>query len=140
MTIAYSQVHCTNKYSQHSSIIWPAWLNSWVFVCEVNSPGFESRCCQLNFRYSTCLEQGVRLPSGNLECKFAQKRVRGMIIRYSHELFLWYLRKYFSNVFPGILSLKTTSLIESFLPTKVAVGLPLYYYKSLSISSNFKSI
>ena len=23
----YSQMHRTDKYSQHSSIIWPAWLN-----------------------------------------------------------------------------------------------------------------
>ena len=25
-------MHATNKYSQHSSIIWPVWLNGWVFV------------------------------------------------------------------------------------------------------------
>ena len=27
MIKAYSQMHRTDKYSQHSSIIWPAWLN-----------------------------------------------------------------------------------------------------------------
>ena len=26
-------MHCTNKYSQHSSIIWPLWLNGSLFVC-----------------------------------------------------------------------------------------------------------
>ena len=28
----YSQMHRTYKYSQHSSIIWPVWLNDWVSV------------------------------------------------------------------------------------------------------------
>ena len=27
MTTTYSQVHDTDKYSQHSSVIWPVWLN-----------------------------------------------------------------------------------------------------------------
>ena len=27
MIITYSQMHRTDKFSQHSSIIWPAWLN-----------------------------------------------------------------------------------------------------------------
>ena len=27
MIITYSQMHRTDKYSQHSSIIWPVWLN-----------------------------------------------------------------------------------------------------------------
>ena len=31
----YSQMHRTDKYSQHSSIIWPVWLNGWVFVYEL---------------------------------------------------------------------------------------------------------
>ena len=31
MIITYSQPHRTDKYSQHSSIIWPVWLNGWVF-------------------------------------------------------------------------------------------------------------
>ena len=25
--ITYSQMYCTDKYPQHSSIIWPVWLN-----------------------------------------------------------------------------------------------------------------
>ena len=47
MIITYSQMHCTDKYSQHSSMIWLAWLNGWVFVYELSCCGFESRCCQL---------------------------------------------------------------------------------------------
>ena len=45
MIITYSQMHRTDKYSQHSSIFWPVWLNGWVFVYELSGCGFESRCC-----------------------------------------------------------------------------------------------
>ena len=47
MIITYSQMHRTDKYLQHSSIIWPVWLNGGVFVCELSGCGFESCCsCQ----------------------------------------------------------------------------------------------
>ena len=46
--ITYSHMHCTDKYSQHSSIIWSVWLNGWVFVYGLSGCGFESRCCHLN--------------------------------------------------------------------------------------------
>ena len=59
MIITYSQMHRTDKYSQHSSIIWPVWLNGWVFVYELSGCGFKPRCCHLNFRYGACFEQGV---------------------------------------------------------------------------------
>ena len=59
MTRTYSQMHRTDKYSQHSSIIWPVWLNGWVFVYELSGSGFESSCCHLNFRFRACFEQGV---------------------------------------------------------------------------------
>ena len=55
----------SDKYSQHSSIIWPVWLNGWVFVYELNGCGFESRYSHLNFRYRACFEQGVPWHSGN---------------------------------------------------------------------------
>ena len=66
MIITYSQMHLTDQYSQHSSIIWPAWLNGWVFVYKLSGCGFESRCCHLNFRYGACFEQGVPWYSGKL--------------------------------------------------------------------------
>ena len=31
MTRTYCQMHCTDKNSEHSSIIWPVWPNDWVF-------------------------------------------------------------------------------------------------------------
>ena len=47
MIITYSQKHRTDKYSQHSLIIWTVWLNGWVLVYELSGCGFESRCCHL---------------------------------------------------------------------------------------------
>ena len=47
MIITYSQIHRTDKYSQHSSIIWTVWLNGWVFFYKLSVCGFESRCCQI---------------------------------------------------------------------------------------------
>ena len=65
MIKTYNQMHRTDKYSQLSSIIWPVWLNDWVFVYELSGCGFESRCSHLIFRYGACLEQGVHWHSGN---------------------------------------------------------------------------
>ena len=51
-----SQMHRTDKYSQHSSIIWPVWLKGWVFIYELSGCGFESSCSDLNFRFRACFE------------------------------------------------------------------------------------
>ena len=40
-------MHHTDKYSQHSSIIWPVWLNRSVFVYELSDSGFEFNCSHL---------------------------------------------------------------------------------------------
>ena len=42
MTKTYSQMRRTDKYSQLSSIIRPNWLNSWVFVYDLNGYELES--------------------------------------------------------------------------------------------------
>ena len=60
-----SQMHHTNKCWQHSSVIWPIWLNGWVFVYELSGCGSGSNCSHLNLRYRTCFEQGVSWHSGN---------------------------------------------------------------------------
>ena len=65
MIRTYSQMHRTDKYSQHSSIIWPVWLSAWVLVHELSGCRFESRCSQLNFRYRACFEQEIPWHSGN---------------------------------------------------------------------------
>ena len=58
-------MHRTDKYSQHSSIILPVWLNSWVLVCELSGCGLRSSCSHLNFRFRACFEQAVTWHSGN---------------------------------------------------------------------------
>ena len=65
MTRTFSPMHCTDKYSEHSSIIWQVWLNGRVFVYELSGCGFESSCSHLNFRFCICFEQGVPWYSGN---------------------------------------------------------------------------
>ena len=61
----YSQMHRTDKSSQHSSIVWPVWLNGWVFVCKLSVCGFHSHCSRLKFRYLTGFKQRVPWHLGN---------------------------------------------------------------------------
>ena len=58
-------MHRIDKYSQHSSIIWPDWPNGWVFVFELSGCRFEYSCSHLHFRFRACFEQGVLRHSGN---------------------------------------------------------------------------
>ena len=58
-------MHCTDKYSQHNLIIWPVWLNSWVFIYELSGCGFEFSCSHVNFRFRPCFKQGVPWHLGN---------------------------------------------------------------------------
>ena len=44
MTRTYSQMHCTNKCSEHSSVIWPVRPNGLVFLYELSGSGFEFIC------------------------------------------------------------------------------------------------
>ena len=63
MIITYSQLHYTNKYSQHSSIICPLWLNGWLFIYKLSGSWFESHCCHLSilhtlyFAVKNCLKK-----------------------------------------------------------------------------------
>ena len=59
MARTHSQMHRTDKNSEHSSIILPVWSNGWVFVYELSGSGFESSCSDLNSGFCTCFEQGV---------------------------------------------------------------------------------
>ena len=49
MIIKHIQIHRPNKYSQHSSIIWPVWLTGSVFVYELSYSVFKFRGCHSNF-------------------------------------------------------------------------------------------
>ena len=52
-------MHGTDKFSQHSSSIWSAGLNDWLFIYELNGCGLHSSCCHLRLRYGACLGEGV---------------------------------------------------------------------------------
>ena len=53
MIITYSQMHRTDKYSQHISMIWPVRLNASVFVYNLSACGFECRCYHLKFKFDS---------------------------------------------------------------------------------------
>ena len=55
----YMQMQRSDKYSQHSSIIWPVWINGWVFVYELSGCGFESSC--INHHYLHICHHDVTL-------------------------------------------------------------------------------
>ena len=75
--------------SRNSSLDWPIWRNDWVFVYELNSCGFESRCSHVNFRFCACFEQGVPWHSGNYRVWIhSETDWRDMIRTYNHEIHL----------------------------------------------------
>ena len=83
MILKYSQMQRTDKYSQQSSIIWPVWHNSWVFVYELGGCGFGTGWSKLKLRYRACFEQGVLDIQGNIECGITLKCLRYLILTYS---------------------------------------------------------
>ena len=52
MIITYSLMRRTDKYSQHSLLNWPVWLNGWVFVYELSGSGFEFHYCHTSLIHS----------------------------------------------------------------------------------------
>ena len=61
----HSQIHRTDKYSEHSSIIWSILPTGWLFIHELKGSGFEASCSHLNFRFRGNFEQGAPLYWGN---------------------------------------------------------------------------
>ena len=76
-------LHVLTMYSQHSSIIWPVWLNGWVFIYKLNDSGLESRCSHGNFRYHACFKQGVPWHSRNYRVWIHSETSSNMIRTYS---------------------------------------------------------
>ena len=71
----------TDKYSQHSWIIWPVLLNGWLFVYELSGCGFQPSCSHLNFSFLASFEQGVDIQA-IIDCGCTLKRVCDMIRTY----------------------------------------------------------
>ena len=59
ITRTYSLIHCTDKYSQHCSNVWPFSLICWVFIYELSACEFKPTCSHLNSRFRACFEEGV---------------------------------------------------------------------------------
>ena len=59
MIRTYSQMHRGDKYSQHSSIIWPVSLNGRVFIYELSGYGLEWHFRYLNLRFHNCFDESV---------------------------------------------------------------------------------
>ena len=76
-------MHRTDNYSQQSSMIWPVWLNDWVFVYELSGCGFYSSYSHLNLRYPPVSSKDFLDIQANTECGLTLKRVRDMIRTYS---------------------------------------------------------
>ena len=102
MTRTYRQMHRTDDYSEHSSIIWPVWPNAWVFVHKLTGSGFESSCSHLNFRFRAFSEQRVPWDSGNNSVRihsetrtWHDKNIN--IFLYISILFPCYIRVVFFN-------------------------------------------
>ena len=51
MTKTYSQIHYTDKFSQHSSITWTVWLNGWMFTYKLSCCRFRSCYSNLNVQF-----------------------------------------------------------------------------------------
>ena len=90
MTRTYSEMHSTEKYSQHSSLIWTACLNG----CRV-----EYRCSPLSFMSRACFKQGVPWHLGNyslwiyyVDFGFTLTRVDDTV-KPVYSGHLWFLKK-----------------------------------------------
>ena len=101
MTGTYSEMHRTDKYSEHRPIIWPVWPNGWVFVYELNGSGFESSYSHLD-----------TLVFGLFICFFC-------FVRICHIIFFWIVTdiikktwKKKANSFETILKFSLTVLLS----------------------------
>ena len=87
----YSGMKLINKYSQHRSIILPVWPYAWVFVYELSGCELESCCCQLNFRYRACFEQGVIWHSDYYRVKIHSETITTLLkLICPKRLFYWH--------------------------------------------------
>ena len=65
-------MHHTDKFSQHSSIIGPVWLNSWVFVHELSGCRFESRHSYLISDIVPVSSKEILNVQANTDCRSTQ--------------------------------------------------------------------
>ena len=92
MLRTYSQKQRRYKYSQHSSIIWPIWLNNSVFLYKLSGCWFRSSCSHSDVKFCASFEQEVSWHSGNYrmwidseKCKSHDKNIHS-IVTYIFQL------------------------------------------------------
>ena len=85
MISTYTEMHRTDKYSQLKSVIWPVWLNGWVFVYEGTKWFWVWVQLQsLKLQISRLLRARSSFDiQATIECAFTLKRVRDMIRTYT---------------------------------------------------------
>ena len=54
MIKTHNHTHHTDKYSQHSPIIWLFWLNVWVFVSDISGYWLGPLCSHLTYSKRIC--------------------------------------------------------------------------------------
>ena len=79
----HSQMHHTDRYSQHSRILWPAGINGPVIVYKLSRCVLESRCCRLNSDIAPVSSKESLNIEESIDCGFTLKRVRYMITTHS---------------------------------------------------------
>ena len=107
-------MHHTDKYSQHSSIIWPVRLNGWAFGYELSGYGFESRYSHLNLDIKPVLSSEFLDIQANTKYRFTLKLVCDMMRTHNH----WYWKfvlvlVYCSSSFVRFIWIKVNPSISS---------------------------
>ena len=129
MTRTYSQMYRTDKYSQHSSIIWPVWLNGWTFVYEISDSGFEPSSSHLTSDFPSASSKEFLDSQATIECGWHDKITCSifllpLLLRFIEKVVQEQTMKFLSNnkVFYsyqyGFRSNHSTDLFLSFLVIK----------------------
>ena len=118
MTRTYSQMHRTDKYSEHSSVIWSIWPNGWGSVYELSGSGFESSSRHLHFRFCICFEQEVPWQSGNyrvwINSETRTSHDRNIQLKDSHEATLNADHTHMNELLPKVFLWLYENLTECF--------------------------
>ena len=83
MTKIYSPVHCTDKYSEHSSVIWSVWRNGWLLIYKLVVQGLSLGAISYILDFPLASSKDFLDIDATIECGFTLKRVRDMTITYS---------------------------------------------------------
>ena len=81
----YSQMHRTDKYSQHSKIIWQIWLNGWVFVYELSACGFKVQISLLPLFDKKQMKNILQRDSRKRDVKIQHKYLSRCSLKYNSE-------------------------------------------------------